>query len=95
MLSSTQKSIILRAVKIRMQKGEGLEDVLASYPKLAEEDKVELVRMLPDGWQHLVAHIRQRVSAGEDLKTVIAALGLTDGEKWKLEAEVKEGQHGV
>ena len=33
-----QLKIVLRAVKIRMAAGEELEDILASYTKLTEED---------------------------------------------------------
>lgn len=46
MLSNIQKNIILRAVKIRMQKGEELESILASYTKLSEADREELREIL-------------------------------------------------
>lgn len=103
MLSNIQKNIITRAAHIRMQKGEELEEILASYTKLTEEDKEEIIGMIPqkaktvaaeatlDEHQAMVENIRQRVASGEDLKTIIASLDLTDEEKWKLEAEVKEG----
>lgn len=37
-MNAMQLKIILRAVKIRMAAGEELEDILASYTKLTEED---------------------------------------------------------
>ena len=37
-MNAIQLKIILRAVKIRMAAGEELEDILASYTKLTEED---------------------------------------------------------
>lgn len=42
MLSSIQKNIIIKAVRIRMENGEKLEDVLASYPKLTEAEQKEV-----------------------------------------------------
>ena len=39
----------------------------------------------------LARTIRARVAAGEDLRTIISALDLTDEEKWELEKNVKEG----
>ena len=39
MLSNIQKNIILRAAKIRMTKGEALEDILQSYTKLTDADR--------------------------------------------------------
>ena len=46
MLSNVQKNIIVRAVKIRMEKGEELTDILDSYPKLSEEDREEVSGMV-------------------------------------------------
>ena len=37
-MNAMQLKIVLRAVKIRMAAGEELEDILASYTKLTEED---------------------------------------------------------
>lgn len=34
--------IMVKAVKIRMDAGEGLEEILASYPKLTEGEKVAI-----------------------------------------------------
>ena len=42
MLSNIQRNIILRAVKIRMAKGEDLEDILHSYTKLTDADREEI-----------------------------------------------------
>ena len=42
MLSNIQKNIILRAAKIRMTKGEALEDILQSYTKLTDADREEI-----------------------------------------------------
>ena len=39
----------------------------------------------------LARTVRLRVAAGEDLRTIISALDLTDEEKWELEKKVKEG----
>lgn len=39
----------------------------------------------------LVMEIRQRVASGENLRTIIADMDLTDEEKWELEKRVKEG----
>lgn len=39
----------------------------------------------------LVEIIRARVAAGENLRTIISSLDLTDEEKWELERMVKEG----
>lgn len=38
--------IMLKAVKIRMEKGEELEAILQSYPKLTEEEKEALRKEL-------------------------------------------------
>lgn len=39
---SLKMKIMLRAVKIRMEQGEELEAILASYPKLTEAEKQQL-----------------------------------------------------
>lgn len=41
-MSKAVKNIMVRAIKARMKQGEELEDILASYPKLTEEEKEEL-----------------------------------------------------
>lgn len=46
MLSNIQKSIILKATVIRMEKGELPEDILASYPKLTKAEQTELLNLL-------------------------------------------------
>ena len=38
-MTNAQFHIVLRVVKRRMENGESLEDILASYPALSEEDK--------------------------------------------------------
>lgn len=42
MLSNIQKNIIIRAVRIRQEAGERLEEILDSYPKLEPEDRKEI-----------------------------------------------------
>lgn len=42
MLSNIQKNIIIRAVRIRQEAGERLEEILNSYPKLEPEDREEI-----------------------------------------------------
>lgn len=39
---SLKLKIMMKAVKIRMEKGEELEAILASYPRLTEEEKAQL-----------------------------------------------------
>ena len=46
MLSNIQKNIIIRAVKIRMEKGEDLETILASYTKLTDEEREEIMKQV-------------------------------------------------
>lgn len=41
-MSKAVKNIMVRAIKARMNQGEELEDILASYPKLTDEEKQEL-----------------------------------------------------
>ncbi|MGP1588479.1 MAG: hypothetical protein ACTTHL_01085 [Oribacterium sp.] len=43
MLSKTRLGIMIRAAKIRMSRGEELEDILAGWMKLTDEDK-DLIR---------------------------------------------------
>ena len=42
MLSNIQKKIILRAVQIRINNGENIDDILNSYPKLTDDEKKEI-----------------------------------------------------
>lgn len=106
MLSNIQKNIIIRAARIRMEKGEELKTILASYTKLTDEERKNLSGIISDMMkpitqvaetaesdrhQELVEGIRARVTAGENLKDIIGALDLTDEGKWQLEKEVKEG----
>lgn len=46
MLSSIQKTIMLKAIRIRMSKGETIDEVLNSYTKLTDEDKKEIKETL-------------------------------------------------
>ena len=46
MLSSILKSIIIKAVKIRMDRGEDLQEILESYSRLTEEEKAEIISCL-------------------------------------------------
>lgn len=41
-MSNAAKHIFLRVIKRRMAAGESLDYILASYPKLTEEEKEEL-----------------------------------------------------
>lgn len=42
MLSETQMRIMIRAVKIRLDRGENLEAILESYPKLMVTEREEI-----------------------------------------------------
>lgn len=41
-MSTAMLNIFVRTVKRRMEKGEDLEEILASYTKLSDEDKEEI-----------------------------------------------------
>ena len=41
-MSNAAKNIMVRVIKRRIAEGENLEDILANYPKLTEEEKQEL-----------------------------------------------------
>lgn len=41
-MSGIKLKIMVKACKIRMEAGEDLEDILASYPALSEEDKEQI-----------------------------------------------------
>ena len=41
--------------------------------------------------ESLVDAVNERMAAGENVRTIIAGLHLTDEEKWELEKKVKEG----
>ena len=38
-MSNAMLNIFVRTIRRRMEKGEDLEEILESYPKLSEEDK--------------------------------------------------------
>lgn len=46
MLSSIQKSIIIKAVKIRIDRGEDAQEILESYSRLTDEEKTEIMSCL-------------------------------------------------
>ncbi len=41
-MSKIVKNIMIRAIKARMKQGETVDDILASYPKLTEDEKEDL-----------------------------------------------------
>lgn len=41
-MTAIQKKILITGIKIKLARGEGLEDILATYVNLSEEDKQEL-----------------------------------------------------
>ncbi|MEW4414410.1 hypothetical protein [Clostridium sp. AN503] len=43
MLSNIQKNIIIKAARIRMERGEELEEILSSYPRLTAAEKAEIL----------------------------------------------------
>ena len=42
MMNKALKNIMLRVIRNRMAAGETVDDILADYPKLTEEEKAEL-----------------------------------------------------
>ena len=46
MLSEIQKEIIIKAVKIRVERGEESEKVLKSYSRLTDEERAEILSCL-------------------------------------------------
>ena len=42
MLSNLKVKMFLKAIKIKMERGEDLEDILNQYTKLADEEKEQL-----------------------------------------------------
>ena len=46
MLSNIQKNIIIKAARIRMERGEELEEILSSYPRLTAAEKAEILDRL-------------------------------------------------
>ena len=48
MMNDVTKNIVIRAITIRIKRGESIDDILASYPKLTEEEKNELKEMFID-----------------------------------------------
>ena len=45
-MSKVVKNIMLRVIRKRMAEGETVEEILADYPKLTEEEKQELTEAL-------------------------------------------------
>lgn len=48
MLSDVQKTIILKAVDIRIKRGEDLKKIIASYNKLTEEEREAILEETRD-----------------------------------------------
>lgn len=44
MLSNIQRSILIRALRLRAEAGENPADILAGYTKITEEEKAELLK---------------------------------------------------
>ena len=42
-MSNAAKNIMVRAIKRKLEEGEDLEEILAGYPKLTDEEKEELI----------------------------------------------------
>lgn len=42
MMNKAVKNIMLRVIRNRIAEGETVDDILADYPKLTEEEKAEL-----------------------------------------------------
>lgn len=45
-MTTIQKIILIAGIKIKLNRGEDLEEILASYVNLAEEDKQEIIDSL-------------------------------------------------
>lgn len=64
MLSNIQKNIIIRAVKIRMEHGEKTEDILASYAKLTDAEREEILNAIcgtPEDAEHNTGESEEEV----------------------------------
>lgn len=46
MLTNIQKNIIIRAARIRIQNGEKPDEILASYKKLTDEEREEIMKQV-------------------------------------------------
>ena len=47
-MNDVTKNIVIRAINVRIKRGENIDDILASYPKLTKEEKNELKEMFID-----------------------------------------------
>ena len=47
-MNDVTKNIVIRAINVRIKRGESIDDILASYPKLTKEEKNELKEMFID-----------------------------------------------
>lgn len=47
-MNDVTRNIVVRAIDIRIKRGESIDDILASYPKLTEEEKNDLKEMFTD-----------------------------------------------
>ena len=46
MISSVEKNIIIKLIKVRISNGENLDGIIQNYPNLQEEDKNEIKLLL-------------------------------------------------
>ena len=42
MMNDVIRNIVVRAIDVRIKRGETIEDILVSYPKLTDEEKNDL-----------------------------------------------------
>lgn len=49
MLNELRLQLMVKAVRIRLKNGEELEDILAGYSKLTEEDKEAIRKQVTNG----------------------------------------------
>ncbi len=49
MLNELRLQLMVKAVRIRLKNGEELEDILAGYSKLTEEDKKAIRKQVTNG----------------------------------------------
>ena len=47
-MNDVTKNIVIRAINVRIKRGESIDDILASYPKLKKKKKNELKEMFTD-----------------------------------------------
>lgn len=47
-MNDVTKNIVIRAINVRIKRGESIDNILTSYPKLTEEEKNELKEIFID-----------------------------------------------